>query len=129
SIDPEKKAALAKETAVYDDDWKEVVAQLQMRHYDAVKPGHYREEFFSDPVLRERHPDDLLYFSVPTSYRPGTATALVVFMHGGGKGSLRTAPGAYMEPADKNTPESSRRIGEIFETTNMIGVAASAPWN
>ena len=40
--------------------------------------------------VREKHPDDLLYLVVPSGYRPEEPTPLVVFMHGGGKGSPRS---------------------------------------
>ena len=70
-----------------------------------------------------------MYLVVPTSYQPEQPTGLVVFMHGGGKGSARTAPDRYMTPADPTTPPSSTRLGDMFETLGMIGVGPSAPWN
>jgi len=129
SVDPGKKAALAEKLAPLAADWQQVLDQLRTSRHEAVKPGYYREEHFSDPALRKRHPEDLLYLVVPSSYQPATATGLVVFMHGGGKGSARTAPDRYMAPADKDTPVGSTRLGEIFEATGMIGVGPSAPWN
>lgn len=129
SVDPGKKAALAEKLAPLAADWQQVLDQLRTSRHEAVKPGYYREEHFSDPALRKRHPEDLLYLVVPSSYQPATATGLVVFMHGGGKGSARSAPDRYMAPADKDTPVGSTRLGEIFEATGMIGVGPSAPWN
>ncbi len=129
SDDSGKKENLAKELSASDADWEQVVERLRTHQHEAVKPGYYPEEHFSDPALRKSRPDDLLYFMVPTSYRADKPSALVVFMHGGGKGSPRTSPARYMKPSDDKTPTSVPYIGGIFEDTGMIGVAPSAPWN
>jgi len=92
SADPATKAGLAEKLAALGADWKPVVDQLRQTHHEAVKPGYYRAEHFTEPALRKLHPEDLLYIVVPTSYQPDKANALVVFMHGGGKGSTRSAP-------------------------------------
>ena len=129
SRNTQEKAELATRLAEYHGDWQDVVAALRPRPTQSVKPGYYPKEHFSDPQLRRRHPEDLLYLVVPSSYRPGQPTSLVVFMHGGGKGSPRTAPGGYMTPADPKTPRTSSRLGDLFEAAGMIGVGPSAPWN
>jgi predicted esterase len=127
--DRQQKAALSQKLAGFADDWRDVVEALRPRPTQAVEPGYYREEHFTNPQLRQKHPEDLLYLVVPTGYQPAQPTGLVVFMHGGGKGSPRTAPDRYMTPADSTTPESSSRLGDIFEALGMIGVGPSAPWN
>ena len=127
--DQKQKAALSQELAEFTGDWRDVVEALSPRPTQAVKPGYYREEHFTHPRLRQKHPDDLLYLVVPTGYRPDQPTGLVVFMHGGGKGSPRTAPDRYMTPGDSTTPQSSTRLGDMFETLGLIGVGPSAPWN
>jgi len=127
--DEEEKAGLANRLAGYDGDLSDIVEALRPRPTRAVEPGYHKEEHFTLPRLREKHPDDLLYFVVPTAYRPEQPTGLVVFMHGGGKGSLRTAPDRYMTPGDPTTPPSSTRLGDLFEAIGMIGVGPSAPWN
>ena len=127
--DQEQRAALSQKLAEFTGDWRDVVKALRPRPTQAVKPGYYREEHFTDPQLRQKHPDDLLYLVVPTGYQPDQPTGLVVFMHGGGKGSPRTAPDRYMTPADSTTPRSSTRLGDMFEALGMIGVGPSAPWN
>lgn len=129
TADEEERTELAKELTAYKGDCDEVVAALRPRPTAAAKPGYHREEHFTVPELRDKHPDDLLYFVVPTSYQPDRPTALVVFMHGGGKGSPRTAPASYMTPADPQTPPTSPRLGDVFEAAGMIGVGPSAPWN
>jgi len=129
STDPQAKAALSRQFAEYDADWRDVVEVLRPRPTAAVKPGYYKEEHFSQPGLRKKHPEDLLYLIVPTGYRPDRPTGLVVFMHGGGKGSPRTAPAGYMTPAKPGSPPSSARVGDLFDAVGMIGVGPSAPWN
>ena len=127
--DDAQKAGLSNQLAGYDGDLSDVVEALRPRPTRAVEPGYHKEEHFTLPHLQEKHPDDLLYFVVPTGYRPEQPTGLVVFMHGGGKGSARTAPDRYMTPADPATPPSSTRLGDLFEAIGMIGVGPSAPWN
>ena len=129
AADPEVKARLSKHLTEYDGDWNRVVDALRPKPAGGAKAGYYEEERFTDPQLREEHPDDLLYFVVPTCYRPERPTGLIVFMHGGGKGSARTAPARYMTPADPTTPPSGTRLGDLFEAVGMIGVGPSAPWN
>ena len=127
--DHQERVALSGKLAKYEGDWHDVVEALRPRSVKAVEPGYYREEHFKDPQLREKHSDDLLYLLVPSNYRLDRPTGLVVFMHGGGKGSPRTAPDRYMMPAAPDTPPSSTRLGDMFETLGMIGVGPSAPWN
>ena len=129
STDSQERARLSRELAAYDRDWKDVVQALRPRPDRAVKPGYYKEEHFTHPQLRKKHAEDLLYFVVPTSYRPERPTGLVVFMHGGGKGSPRTAPDRYMTAAGPDAPLKSARLGDLFEAVGMIGVGPSAPWN
>lgn len=123
------KIALSKKIDAASGEWQQVIDRLSTAEHKEVKPGYYAEQHFSDPVLKQSRPDDLLYFMVPTSYRADKPSALVVFMHGGGKGSPRTSPARYMKPSDDETPTSVPYIGGIFEDAGMIGVAPSAPWN
>jgi predicted esterase len=129
TTDSQERSRLSRELAAYDRDWKDVIQALRPRPDRVVKPGYYKEEHFTQPQLRKKHPEDLLYFVVPTSYCPERPTGLVVFMHGGGKGSLRTAPDRYMTTAGPDTPLTSSRLGDLFEAVGMIGVGPSAPWN
>ncbi len=80
------------------------------------------------PELREKHPDDLLYFMVPDTYRPNRSTGLIIFMHGGGHASLRTWPAYFMDMPDEDDDESSQ-LGDLFAATGMIAVGPSAPWD
>ncbi len=125
SDDAGERKLLAGKLASHDDRWRSVLAALRPPTKLDGKPGYYREEHFSDAELRKKHPDDLIYYIVPKSYRPERATGLVIFMHGGGKGSPRNSPARYMQPEDP----SEAYIGDIFEQTGLIGVAPSAPWN
>ena len=67
--DRQQRVALSGELAECRGDWRDVVEALRPRPAEAVEPGYYREEHFTDPQLREKHPDDLLYLVVPSSYR------------------------------------------------------------
>lgn len=129
SEDPQEKARLAEQLDAFEGDLAELVDALRPRPQSSESPGYHPAEPFSDPVLREKHSEDLLYFQVPTDYDPAKPNGLVVFMHGGGKGSPRTAPDRYLLAADANTPEATTRFGELFEDTGLIGVGPSAPWN
>jgi poly(3-hydroxybutyrate) depolymerase len=125
SNDADQRQSLAGKLARYDDQWERIVIALQTQTYGDAKPGYYGAEHFTQSALLKKHPDDLLYIIVPQNYRSEQATGLIVFMHGGGKGSPRTSPARYMRP--DNPTEAF--IGDIFEQTGMIGVAPSAPWN
>lgn len=127
--DPEEKARIADELAEFDGDRAEVVAALRSKEHPAVTPGYYPAEHFSDPDLRKKHPDDLLYIQIPSNYVPAKASGLVVFMHGGGSDSPRTAPDRYMQAATPGSSKKSTRLGDVFEAAGMIGVGPSAPWN
>ena len=128
--DPKEKARIAKnDLAKFDGDWAEVIAAFRAEEYPTVAPGYYPGEHFSDPELQKKHPDDLLFIQVPSAYDPAQPAGLIVFMHGGGSDSPRTAPDRYMLAADAGTSKRSTRLGDVFETAGMIGVGPSAPWN
>lgn len=127
--DPKEYEAPAVELAAYDRFWGLVVDRLTPCPDSEVKPGYYPAEHFESQGLKEKHPDDLLYFVVPSSYRPGEPTGLVVFLHGGGGNSPRTAPAGYMTPGKPGDSPNGSRLGEIFEAAGLIGVGPSAPWN
>ncbi|NQT14158.1 MAG: hypothetical protein HQ582_15495, partial [Planctomycetes bacterium] len=59
--DGQERVALSRKLAEYTGDWRDVVEALRPRPTQAVEPGYYREERFTDPQLLEKHPDDLLY--------------------------------------------------------------------
>ncbi len=121
-----ERIALSQKLAPFDGKWESVQNALQSStSRKKVEPGYYGKKHFSTTKLRKKHPDDLLYFIVPKNYQPKHATGLIIFMHGGGKGSPRISPARYMR-RDKPT---EAYIGDIFEKTGMIGVAPSAPWN
>src|SRR5262245_36922087 len=90
--DRAERRKLSKELANYDADIEPVLAKLSKRSYESVKTGYRPEKHFLNADLRKKHPDDLLYFTVPRSYRPDVPTGLIVFMHGGGATTTRRAP-------------------------------------
>jgi len=101
-----------------------VVRSLRPPPVTDVKPGYYPEQHFRVPEFRAQHPDDLLFYVVPESYRPDTPTGLIVLMHGGGHGSPRTAPRTYMRMNDRK----GRAYGDAFYKSGMIAVGPSAPF-
>jgi predicted esterase len=130
SGDRAERRKLAKELAAYDGEIEPVLAKLSARTYERMRSGYRPEQKFWDPELRKKHPDDLLYFTVPKSYRPDRPAGLIVFMHGGSKSSSRRAPRVFMNfPGDGDTEEDTMQLGNVFEATGMIAVGPSAPWN
>jgi len=83
---------------------------------------YFQAKHFETPTLRQRHPDDLLYYIVPESYRPEEPTGLIVLMHGGSKGSNRKMPHWYIRTDGKGS-----KLGLDMARTGMIAVAPSAP--
>ena len=87
------------------------------RTYQPAKQSYYPHEHFTAADRLKRHPRDLLYYLVPTSYRPDRPSGLIIFLHGGGK------------TTSANVPENTLRSpsGEMLAATGMIAVGPSAP--
>lgn len=126
--DPDRRGDLAGPLAEHDGQIGAVVARLAERRYEPVEPGYHPAEHFRDPGLREAYPDDLLYFTVPRSYRPDRPGGLIVFLHGGGRTSSRRAPRYFMNFPDDEDDDSSQ-LGDLFDGTGMVAVGPSAPWD
>lgn len=122
--DAAAKARLAQQLDATPCDPDAIVRALRPVAPREFKTGYLQAEHFQTPELRDRHPGDLLYIVVPQSYRPEHSTGLIVMMHGGGGGSPRQAPGAYMTAEAK--PQA---LGREFAASGMIAVGPSAPWN
>lgn len=121
-------SALAAKLADYAGDFEPVLHSFRDRAFAPVDPGYHPEEHFSTPELLEKHPEDLLYFTVPERYRPDRATGLIVFLHGGGNRTSRQAPRVFLSFPDEEGPDSFQ-LGDIFAATQMVAVGPSAPWN
>ncbi|HEY2253508.1 MAG TPA: alpha/beta fold hydrolase, partial [Planctomycetaceae bacterium] len=125
--DDDEREELAAKLARFDGDLEPVIRDLSARSFKPVKAGYLPEQHFSVPALLEKHPQDLLYFTVPRDYRPDRSTGLIVFMHGGGNTSSRRAPRYSM-----NFPEgdvNDDQLGDLFDATGMVAVGPSAPWD
>ncbi len=128
SEDETVRNQFAVKLAEYRGEIQPVLDELSRQSFEPVKTGYLPARHFSVEPLNRKHPEDLLYFTVPKSYQPQQATGLIVFMHGGGKTSSRKAPRVFMnfpEPGD----EDSNQLGDLFEATGMIAVGPSALWN
>lgn len=126
--DDDRRAELAEELSEYDGDIESVLRGLQPTSFEPVEPGYHPEEHFSLPELREARPDDLLYFTVPESYRADRPSGLVVFMHGGGNATSRRAPRYTMNFPDEEDDESDL-LGDLFDELGLVAVGPSAPWD
>lgn len=126
--DNNDREQLAARLADYAGEIEPVLKKLSERTYAEVAHGYHAEEQFSLPVLLEKHPDDLLYFTVPESYRPDQPTGLIVFMHGGGNKTSRKAPRVFMSIPDEEGPDAYQ-LGDVFAATGMVAVGPSAPWD
>lgn len=122
------RAMLSAKLANYEGEIQPVLDKLAQRQYRPVEPGYHPEEHFSRADLLEKHVDDLLYFTVPKSYRPDTPTGLIVFMHGGGSRTSRYAPRVFMSLPDESGPDLYQ-LGDVFAGTCMVAVGPSAPWD
>ena len=130
SSDSRERKALAAQLASYRGAIDPVLTRLRARTYNRVEAGFHPEKSFSVPALREKHPDDLLYFNVPPDYSPKEPTGLIVFMHGGSNTSSRRAPRLTLDFPPEGTPENeSNQLGNVFNATGLIAVGPSAPWD
>jgi predicted esterase len=126
SQDPQDRRRLAAELAKYEGDPEPVLNRLSAQDHQRQSPGYHPNEHFKTSVLRRKHPDELLYFVVPETYRSDSAAGLIVFMHGGGKKTSSRAPRVYMDYADDDTPPNKSLLGDLFAATGMIAVGPSA---
>jgi predicted esterase len=125
-----ERREVAKALAAYDGEIEPVLTKLSERTFERMRTGYRYEQKFWDAELRKKHPDDLLYFTVPKSYRHDRPTGLIVFLHGGGKNSSRRAPRVFMNfPDEGEAEEDTMQLGNVFEATGMIAVGPSAPWD
>jgi pimeloyl-ACP methyl ester carboxylesterase len=129
SDDDDDRQELADQLAEYDGGVEPILRRLSSRSFKSVPAGYHSGESFSVPNLREKHPEDLLYFTVPKSYRPDRPTGLIVFLHGGGNTTTRRAPRYVMDFPDEGEEEDSYQLGDLFDATGMIAVGPSAPWD
>jgi predicted esterase len=129
SDDEQDRRRLLQELADYEGDYEPVLRKLQRARFEPVAAGYLPEQRFTVPEFRDRHPDDLLYFTVPKSYRPDQAAGLIVFMHGGGRRTSRFAPRYFMDFPEKADEEENSQLGGVFDATGMIAVGPSAPWD
>ncbi len=127
--DEDRRGELARSLAAYDGQCDAVLSRLQLQTYEPIQPGYYPDEEFTDPDLKESHPDDLLYFLVPKSYRPDRPTGLVVFMHGGGATTGRRAPRHTIRPPEEGDDDETSAMGDVFDDAGLIAVGPSAPWD
>jgi len=128
ATDYNKRSHLGERLSRYDGAIDEIVSRIQKKSYPRTKPGFYPRERFSTPSLRRAHPEDLLYFTVPKSYRPDQSTGLIVFMHGGGRTTSRRAPGVFLDFPEPDGPKIDMAFGDVFSASGMIAVGPSAPW-
>lgn len=126
--DDDDRTELAEKLAEYKGEIEPLLKQLAAKTYEPVEPGYIPQENFSLSELRKKHKKDLLYFTVPKSYRPDRAAGLVVFMHGGGNSSSRRTPRYFMNFPDEDDEESSQ-MGDLFDTAGLVAVGPSAPWD
>ncbi|MEN6451283.1 MAG: alpha/beta hydrolase-fold protein [Thermoguttaceae bacterium] len=124
-----ERQKLAVQLDSYQGGIEPVLRRLAQREYSAVEAGFRPAEHFSTRELRRKHPDDLLCFVVPKSYRPEQPTGLIVFLHGGGNRTSRYAPEATLQFAGAGLSAENKPSGEMLAATGMITVGPSAPWN
>ncbi|MFN0055084.1 MAG: alpha/beta fold hydrolase [Planctomycetales bacterium] len=125
----EERDEMADALEEYDDQIDDILQELGAAEYESVEPGYHPAEHFSVAELRDRYPDDLLYFSVPESYDPEEPTGLVVFLHGGGNTSSRRAPRYFLNFPGEDEGESSSQLGDLFDAAGLIAVGPSALWD
>ncbi|MCE9555496.1 MAG: alpha/beta hydrolase [Planctomycetes bacterium] len=127
--DASRRQQIAQRLATYDSAIEAVLAKLRQQEHTKTETGYRPREHFSTAALRKRHPNDLLYFTVPESYKPQQSTGLIVFMHGGGRTTSRRAPAVFMDFPEPDGPKIDMAFGDVFAASEMIAVGPSAPWD
>jgi len=125
-----ERDSLAAQLESYRGPIEPVIDRLKSRRYKQVEPGYHPDESFSVPELKEKHPDDLLFFNVPPRYSPKEPHGLIVFLHGGGATTGRRAPRVTLGyPPEGVKERDSNQLGNVFNAAGLIAVGPSAPWN
>ena len=126
--DDDSRNSILAQLADFTEDYRPILAEIQKTKFEPVEAGYHPEEHFTTPKLRKKHPKDLLYYSIPKTYRPDRPTGLIIFMHGGGKNTSRDAPRYTLDyPENDDDPEENSQLGDVFNATGMIAVGPSAP--
>ena len=81
-----EKLGLAARLDACGCDPESVVLALRPAPAEGIEPGYFAGEHFRVPELREKHPDDLLFYVVPESYRPDTPTGSAAAIWKRGRG-------------------------------------------
>ncbi|MBI3862121.1 MAG: alpha/beta fold hydrolase, partial [Planctomycetia bacterium] len=127
SDDEEERHHLLRQLARYNGTFEPVLRELQTVRFEPVVSGYLPEEHFTVSDLLDKHPDDLLYFTIPKSYRPDRPTGLVIFMHGGGRSTSRYAPRYSLDFPENSDHKENSQLGDLFDSTGMIAVGPSSP--
>lgn len=126
----DERRELAEELTEFDNRIDSVLRVLQRKAYETVEAGYLPDESFTVPELVEKHPDDLLFFHIPKSYRPDMPTGLIIFLHGGGGDSGRNFPHYALRPLGDDEDDSEcSALGHLFDAAGLVAVGPSAPWN
>ena len=120
--DVARRATIAARLDVSGCDPLAVVKALRPAPEPGIAPGYRRAEPFRSPTLRERYPDDLLYYTIPATYDPQRPTGMAIILHGGSRGTDRSMPHWYM----RNDGRGSG-LAEALDAIGFVGVAPSAP--
>ncbi|HRU04231.1 MAG TPA: hypothetical protein P5137_00480 [Candidatus Brocadiia bacterium] len=101
----------------YDGDLDEVAAALRPKPPEEFQTGWLFSQPFRSARLAGKHPQQPVTYFVPPDYRPDQPRGLVIFLHGGARGS--GDHGIYMY---KNT-----FVNDVFEESGRIVCFPSAP--
>ena len=126
---PDKKAELGKSLREYSGKVESIIQQLiasQEKRWQ-YKTGASTAQHFTAPENLDEYRDDLLYFYVPEEYDASEPFGLLIFMHGGGKGTPRESAWKVI-----STPDADRESYGFLPYIGhapFITVAPSALWN
>jgi predicted esterase len=123
--EPARRAAIAQELDAFAGDIDRCLAALRPTPPRDVPHGLSGLQHFTVPGLKERYPEDHLYYAVPRSYDPARPTGLLIFMHGGGGTTRREAAASVFSKERKNLAA----LGPFVDDLPYVTVSPSAPWN
>jgi predicted esterase len=84
--------------STYAGDIDLIISALQPVAPRSFPVGYSSLQHFSVPELKEKYPDDHLYYYVPGSYSPDRPTGLLIALHGGGAGTSRESARGTVDP-------------------------------
>ncbi len=119
--DKTERKKLLKQLNSYTGDFAEVVAALKPKLPAKPQTGLIKDAPFKTPEFAEKYSGEVLHYFVPEDYSKNKPKGLLIFLHGGGKGTPRHAGSMNLQ--------DELSLANIFHASGRIVCYPCAPFN